>query len=125
MSPRSSRLNPLDKGSMEQLDPKRLRQSPGPGRNSHIYLLNTPPHIPLPPPPPASDEAIYEPIPGFEGPPCPPQVAPPPPDCPVQLERRLVTGQSWDVPERPADEDESDYERMESIGPITFSSATL
>uniref|UniRef100_A0A1X7U7Q4 Uncharacterized protein n=2 Tax=Amphimedon queenslandica TaxID=400682 RepID=A0A1X7U7Q4_AMPQE len=125
MSPRSSRLNPLDKGSMEQLDPKRLRQSPGPGRNSHIYLLNTPPHIPLPPPPPASDEAIYEPIPGFEGPPRPPQVAPPPPDCPVQLERRLVTGQSWDVPERPADEDESDYERMESIGPITFSSATL
>ena len=111
---------------MEQLDPKRQRQSPGPGRNSHIYYLHTPPHIPLPPPPPPqSDEAIYEPVPGFEGPPRLPEVAPPPPDRPVQLERRLVTEQSWDIPEQPADEDEDDYERMESVGSITFSSATL
>ena len=126
MSPRSSRLNVLDKGSTEYLDSKRQRQSPGPGRNSHIYYLNTPPHIPLPPPPPPpSDEAIYEPVPGFEGLPHPPEVAPPPPNRPVQVERRLVTGQSCDVPERPVDDDEDDYERMESVGSISFSSATL
>ena len=125
MSPRSSRLNILDKGSTEYLDSKRQRQSPGPGHNSHVYYLNTP-HIPLPPPPPPpSDEAIYKPVTGFEGPPHPPEVAPPPPNRPVQVERRLVTGQSCDVPEQPVDEDEDDYERMESVGSISFSSATL
>lgn len=128
MSPRSSRLDRgLDKGSScEQLDSKRQLPPTGVGRNSHIYYLNTPPHIPLPPPPPSSDqEVIYdEPVPRFDGVSHPPEVPPPPPpERPVQMERRLITGRSMDEPEPLPDED--DYEKMEPIGHISFSSATL
>lgn len=134
MSPSHSRTRPLTPPSSHYMTPRGSlatltfeKQEVGgvggvaPGRDSHIYYLNTPPHMGRLPS--TNSDAIYEPIPGLIDELPHPQTRPPLPDRPPP------TFQPHPPPSASPGEagsEDSDYEKMESIGHImTFSSATI